>query len=145
MTGQTTLILFKPDAIRKDLVGTVLARFQEEGFKIRGIRMLAATDALLDEHYAHIADLPFFPEVRKFMQETPIIALALEGEDVIDRVRDLLGPTDSTAAAPGTIRGDFGFKDAASKMRNVCHASDSPESAAAELKRFFRDDELFDY
>ncbi|NNM30997.1 MAG: nucleoside-diphosphate kinase, partial [Akkermansiaceae bacterium] len=77
------------------------------------------------------------------MQETPVIALALEGEDVITKVRDLLGPTDSTQAEAGTIRGDFGFKDGDAKMRNVCHASDGPEAAAAELKRFFADDELF--
>jgi nucleoside-diphosphate kinase len=72
-----------------------------------------------------------------------VIALALEGEDAVNRVRDLLGPTDSTEADPGTIRGDFGFKDGDSKMRNVCHASDGPETAAAELKRFFNDNELF--
>ncbi len=144
MASETTLILFKPDAIKKDLVGTVLARFLEEGFKIRGIKMLSATEELLNEHYSHIADLPFFPSVLAFMQETPIISLALTGENVIDRVRELLGPTDSTKAAPGTIRGDFGFKDADSKMRNVCHASDSAGSAQAELTRFFKDDELFD-
>ena len=143
MASQTTLILFKPDAIKKQLVGTVLARFQQAGFRIRGIKMIAMDDDLLAEHYAHIADKPFFPAVRDFMKESPVIAMALAGQDVIDRVRDLLGPTDSTQAAPGTIRGDFGFKDADAKMRNVCHASDSPETAAAELKRFFADHELF--
>ena len=145
MANETTLILFKPDAIAKDLVGTVLGRFQAEGFKIRGIKMMSLSDALLDEHYAHIAEAPFFPAVRSFMQETPVIALALEGEDAISRVRDLLGPTDSKAAHPGTIRGDFGFKDVDSKMRNVCHASDSVENAQAELKRFFNDGEIFSY
>ena len=80
-----------------------------------------------------------------FMQETPVIALALEGENIITRVRDLLGPTDSTTAAPGTIRGDFGDKSGDSKMRNVCHASDSPEAAAAEIKRFFKDGEIFSF
>ena len=145
MASETTLILFKPDAIKKELVGTVLGRFQAEGFRIRGIKMMSLSDELLNEHYAHIAELPFFPEVRGFMQETPVIALALEGENVIARVRDLLGPTDSTQADPGTIRGDFGAKDGDAKMRNVCHASDGAESAEAELKRFFRDDELFDY
>jgi nucleoside-diphosphate kinase len=143
MAHETTLILFKPDAIAKNVVGTVLARFESEGFRIRGMKMMGLSDELLSEHYAHIADLPFFPEVRAFMQETPVIALALDGEDVISKVRDLLGPTDSNAADPGTIRGDFGSKDGDSKMRNVCHASDGPETAAAELKRFFRDGELF--
>ena len=142
---ETTLILFKPDAVAKNLIGTVLARFQAAGFLIRGIKMMHLSDEILAEHYSHIADKPFFPAVRGFMQETPVVALALEGENVIATVRDLLGPTDSIAAAEGTIRGDFGFKDADAKMRNVCHASDSVEAAQAELKRFFKDDEIFSY
>jgi nucleoside-diphosphate kinase len=136
---ETTLILFKPDAIQKSLVGQVLARFEAAGLKIRGIKMFKASDALLQEHYAHIASKPFFPEVQKFMQQTPVIALALAGDNVVARVRDLLGPTDSKKAAKGTIRGDFGVD----VMVNVCHASDSTESAAAELKRFFQPGELF--
>lgn len=143
MAQETTLILFKPDAIAKNLTGQVLARFQTEGFLIRGIKMMALSDEILAEHYSHIADKPFFPSVREFMQETPVIALALEGDNVISRVRDLLGPTDSIAAAPGTIRGDFGFKDGDAKMKNVCHASDSTEAAQAELKRFFDKGEVF--
>lgn len=143
MPNQSTLIIFKPDAIRKQIVGTVLARFEEAGLRIRGAKMMRLSDDLLAEHYAHIAAMPFFPAVRAFMQESPVVVVALEGADAIARVRDLLGPTDSTQAAPGTIRGDFGFKDADSKMRNVCHASDSPETAAAELARFFAPGELF--
>lgn len=143
MALETTLILFKPDAVAKNIVGTVLSRFEAQGFKIRGMKMLFLSDELLADHYSHIADKPFFPSVREFMQETPVIALALEGEDVIGRVRDLLGPTDSKAAAAGTIRGDFGDKEGDAKMRNVCHASDSPEAAADELKRFFKDGEVF--
>jgi nucleoside-diphosphate kinase len=136
---ETTLILFKPDAVKKALVGQVLARFEAAGLKIRGIKMFKASDALLNEHYAHIASKPFFPEVQQFMQQTPVIALALAGDNVIARVRDLLGPTDSKKAAKGTIRGDFGVD----VMVNVCHASDSAETAAAELKRFFQPGELF--
>lgn len=143
MALETSLILFKPDAIKKNLVGAVLARFQEQGFLVRGIKMIHLSDEILAEHYSHIADKPFFPSVRNFMQETPVIALALEGDDVIARVRDLLGPTDSMVAAAGTIRGDFGFKDADAKMRNVCHASDSVEAAQDELKRFFKAGEVF--
>jgi nucleoside-diphosphate kinase len=143
MPLETSLILFKPDAVAKSIVGTVLARFEGAGFRIRGMKMMRLGDDLLAQHYAHIADKPFFPDVRAFMQESPVVALALEGEDAITRVRDLLGPTDSKEAAPGTIRGDFGFKDHDSKMRNVCHASDGPETAAAELERFFADGELF--
>lgn len=141
VSQETTLILFKPDAIRKALVGQVLARFEGAGFRIRGIRMLRFDDALLREHYAHIASRPFFPEVQAFMQETPVIALALSGDNAVNRVRELLGPTDSTKAAKGTIRGDLGVD----VMANVCHASDSPEAAAVELKRFFHDRDLFTY
>lgn len=141
MSLETTLILFKPDAVNKHIVGQVLARFEAAGLKIRGIKMLRFGDALLREHYAHIAAKPFFPDVQTFMQQTPVIALALEGENAVSRIRDLLGPTDSKKAAKGTIRGDFGVD----VMVNVCHASDSAETAAAELKRFFRDDELFSY
>jgi len=136
---ETTLILFKPDAVSKGLVGQVLARFEGAGLKIRGIKMLQFEDALLREHYSHIASKPFFPDVQKFMQQTPIVALALAGEDAVAHVRTLLGPTDSKKAPKGSIRGDLGVD----VMVNVCHASDSPEAAAAELKRFFRDDELF--
>lgn len=145
MSHEISLLLLKPDAIAKNLAGAVLTRFQEQGFTIRGIKMMRLSDEILAEHYSHIADKPFFPSVRSFMQETPVIALALEGENVIARVRDLLGPTDSMVAAAGTIRGDFGFKDADAKMRNVCHASDSVEAAQDELKRFFKDEELFSY
>jgi len=145
MATETTLILLKPDAVSKNYTGDVLARFAKEGFLIRGIKMMKLGDEILAEHYAHIAAMPFFPSVRGFMQETPVIALALEGDDAITRVRDLLGPTDSTTASPGTIRGDLGDKSGDSKMRNVCHASDSTEAATDEIKRFFKADEIFSY
>jgi nucleoside-diphosphate kinase len=136
---ETTLILFKPDAVQKSLVGTVLARFEANALKIRGIKMFKADADLLKEHYSHIADKPFYPEVEGFMQKSPIIALALSGENAIERVRELLGPTDSKKAPKGTIRGDLGED----MMVNVCHASDSSDAAEAELKRFFQPDELF--
>lgn len=139
MAIETSLILLKPDAVEKRLVGPVLARFQAAGFQIRGIKMMRLSEEILREHYAHIAHLPFFPGIITFMSKTPVVAVALEGENAITAVRDLLGPTDSKAAAPGTIRGDLGED----KMVNVCHASDSTDSAAAELERFFRTDELF--
>jgi len=141
MPSETTLILFKPDAVEKNLTGQVLARFESAGFRIRGIKMMQLDDAILREHYSHVADKPFFPDIVSFMSRTPVIALALEGDDVINKVRDLLGPTKSKAAAAGTIRGDFGED----MMVNVCHASDSPEAAAAEIKRFFRDGEVFSF
>jgi len=141
MAIETTLILFKPDAIEKNLTGNVLARFQNAGLTIRGIKMMQLDDAILREHYAHVADKPFFPDIVAFMSRRPVIALALQGEDAIARIRDLLGPTNSKAAPAGTIRGDFGED----MMTNVCHASDSPEAAAAEVQRFFRDDEVFSF
>lgn len=139
MSLETTLILFKPDCVQKGHVGEVLKRFEGEGFKVRGLKMMNLSEEVLKEHYAHVADRPFFPEIVGFMQSSPVVALALEGEDVIARVRDLLGPTDSKKAAAGTIRGDFGTD----MMVNVCHASDSTEAAAAEVKRFFADSEVF--
>lgn len=141
MSLETTLILFKPDAVEKKLVGTVLARFQAAGFQIRGIKMMRLGDEVLREHYSHIADKPFFPEIVEFMSKTPVVALALEGENAVAAVRDLLGPTNSKAAPAGTIRGDLGED----MMVNVCHASDSPEAAAVEVKRFFGADEVFSF
>ncbi len=138
---ETTLILLKPDCVTKGHCGEVIKRLETAGFKIRGCKMMALGAPILREHYAHIAGKPFFPEVETFMQSSPVIALALEGDKVIEKVRDLLGPTDSQAAAPGTIRGDLGVD----KMVNVCHASDSTEAAAVELKRFFADGELLDW
>ena len=130
---ETTLILVKPDAVAQGLTGEVLQRLEKNGFKILNCRMLRLTPALLQEHYAHLANLPFFPEIETFMASGPVVAVALSGENAITRVRELLGPTDSTKAPKGTIRGDLG-KD---KMHNVLHASDSAEAAQAELKRFF--------
>ena len=137
MKAETTLILVKPDAVAEGLTGQVLARLEKEGMKILNCRMLRLDGPLLKEHYSHIAHLPFFPEIEKFMSSGPVIAAALRGPRAIERVRELLGPTDSTKAPKGTIRGDWG-KD---KMHNVLHASDSCETAKAELKRFFGTEE----
>jgi nucleoside-diphosphate kinase len=139
--SETTLILLKPDCVQKGHCGDVIQRFEAHGFKIRGIKMLQLTNELLLEHYAHIASRPFFPEVQEFMQKTPVVALAIEGDDVVSRVRDLLGPTNSKDAAPGTIRGDYGVD----MMVNVVHASDSVDNAKIELNRFFAPGELFAY
>lgn len=139
MAIENSLILFKPDAVEGNIVGSVLSRYEAEGFNIRGIKMMQLDDPILTEHYSHVADEPFFPQIAAFMSRSPVIALALEGEDVISRVRNLLGPTNSKEADKGTIRGDYGTD----MMTNVCHASDSPEAAAAELKRFFKNDEIF--
>ena len=136
---EKTLIIFKPDAMGKRIVGTVLSRFEAAGFDVIGCKMARLTPGVLRAHYAHVADLPFYPEIEAFMSSRPVIMIALQGDNVVQRVRDLLGPTDSRKAAKGTIRGDFGTD----MMTNVVHASDSVENGQAELARFFRPDELF--
>jgi nucleoside-diphosphate kinase len=138
---QTTLVLLKPDCIAGRKAGEVIKRFEEAGFQIRGCKMFRATETVLKEHYAHIASKPFFPEVEAFMQSTPVIALALAGENAIEKVRSIIGPTDSKKADKGTVRGDFGVD----VMVNIVHASDSLDNAAIELERFFLPGELFDY
>lgn len=135
---QKTLIILKPDCMTKKLVGTVISRFEAAGFSIAGAKMLRLQPALLREHYAHVASLPFYPEIENFMSSEPVLVIALAGDNVIARVRELLGPTDSTKAPKGTIRGDFGT----SKMVNIAHASDSEENAAIELARFFKEGEV---
>jgi len=132
---ERTLILLKPDCLENKIAGKVISRFEEKNYQIMATRMIQLDDGLLRDHYAHVADLPFFPEIASFMSSRPVLALILEGENVVQGVRDLLGPTDSTAAPKGTIRGDLGTD----RMRNVVHASDSPENAQIEIDRFFAD------
>ena len=136
---EKTLIIFKPDCMEKHHVGNVLDRFEKAGFTIIGCKMTQLTAQVLREHYAHVASMPFYPEIEKFMSSRPVIVMALQGTAVVSRVRDLLGPTDSRKAAKGTIRGDFGTE----MMRNVVHASDSVANAKTELARFFQPEELF--
>src|SRR5471032_2118334 len=136
---ETTLILLKPDCVTKGHCGDVLQRFEKAGFRIRGCKMMRLSKDLLREHYAHIASKPFFPEVVEFMQSSPVIAVALAADSVVEKVRALAGPTDSKKAAPGTIRGDFGVD----VMVNIVHASDSLETAKVELVRFFQPGEIF--
>ncbi len=138
---QRTLILLKPDAVTKRFVGKVITRFEDAGFVVRGCKMIRLNPAILKEHYAHIADKPFYPEVEAFMSSAPVVALVLEADDVVAKMRDMLGVTDSRKAAPGTIRAELGVD----QMVNVAHASDSPETAEKEVKRFFKDSELFPY
>lgn len=130
---QKSLILLKPDCLEKKLVGEVISRFESKGYSITASKMIQLDNSLLREHYSHVAHLPFFPEIASFMSSRPVMALILEGEDVISGVRDLVGPTDSTTAPAGTIRGDLG----SDRMKNIIHASDSEDSASAEIQRFF--------
>ena len=135
---QRTLILLKPDCVQKRLVGQVISRFESANYSIIACKLVQLHEDLLNEHYAHVAHLPFFPEIVEFMSSCPVLAIVLEGEKVIQGVRDLIGPTDSMVAPKGTIRGDLGTD----RMKNVVHASDSPESALAEINRFFEADQI---
>ncbi|MBN1403702.1 MAG: nucleoside-diphosphate kinase [Opitutales bacterium] len=135
---ERTLILYKPDAFTTRKVGATISRFEQAGFEIVGCKMMQLTSELLREHYAHIAHLPFFPEIEGFMSSKPVIAMVLKADGVIARVRNLVGPTNSAVAPAGTIRGDWGQD----KMHNIVHASDSPEAAEAEIKRFFKAEEV---
>lgn len=137
---QKTFVIFKPDCMEQKHVGEVLSRFEAADFTVVGCKMMRLTSELLREHYSHVADKPFYPEIEEFMSSRPVIAMALQGEGIVAKVRDLLGPTDSRKADKGTIRGDFGTE----MMKNVVHASDSDENAAIELKRFFKAEELFE-
>jgi nucleoside-diphosphate kinase len=136
---EKTLIIFKPDCMEKRHVGDVLGRFEKAGFSIAGCKMVRLDAPMLREHYAHVANLPFYPDIEEFMSSRPVIVMALEGPSAVGKVRELLGPTDSRKAPKGTIRGDFGTE----MMRNVVHASDSVENAKIELARFFAPAEIF--
>ena len=122
---EKTFVIFKPDCMEQHHVGAVLSRFEAAGFDVIGCKMTLLSPALLREHYAHVADKPFYPEIEKFMASRPVIMIAMQGANIVQRVRDLLGPTDSRKAAKGTIRGDFGTE----MMKNVVHASDTVDNA----------------
>jgi nucleoside-diphosphate kinase len=138
---ERTLVLIKPDAIQRGLVGDITQRFERKGLKLVAMKMMTLDEAVLREHYAHIADKPFFPGVSQFMRSTPIVAMCWEGVEVIETVRRITGITKAREAEAGSIRGDF----AMSVSCNVIHASDSIDNAKAEVKRFFKTDETFDY
>lgn len=135
---ERSLIILKPDAFDKRKAGASLQRLEEAGFDVVAAKMLRLDGDLLGRHYAHIADKPFFPAVEAFMSSRPVLVLVLQGEGVVERVRNLLGPTDSAVAPAGTLRGDWGTD----KMRNIAHASDGPEAAEEEIARFFKPEEL---
>lgn len=138
---ERTLVIIKPDAIQRGLIGEVTKRFERKGLKLAGMKMITLEATLLKEHYSHLADKPFFKGICDFMQSSPVIVQCWEGLEAVNAVRLIAGITKAREADGGTIRGDF----AMSLQCNVIHASDSAENAKAEVKRFFRDDELFAY
>lgn len=137
---ERTLVLLKPSTIERALIGEIINRFEKKGLRIAGMKMLQLDDDILAEHYAHLKNKPFFGILKASMMKTPVVAMCLEGVDAIAVVRYITGYTNGRKADPGTIRGDYCM----SNQQNIVHASDSPEAAEAELKRFFRPEEIFD-
>ena len=133
MAVETTLLVVKPDGVRRGLVGEVLRRAETKGLRITDLRMMTIERALAEEHYREHREKPFFPELVGFITSGPVVVARLEGENAIDVWRTLMGPTDPSSALPGTIRGDLGL----AITENIVHGSDSPESAERELKLFF--------
>ena len=129
---ETTCVLIKPDAMHAHKIGEIIARFEKAGLEITNCKMLTLDRDVLARHYAHLLDKPFYPEVEEFMQSSPVVALAVSGDNAVAAVRTLAGPTNPAKAAPGAIRADFGTD----VMKNAIHASDAPEAAVAELVRF---------
>lgn len=138
---ERTLVILKPDCVQRGLCGAVLSRFEQRGFSIAGMKLVKLDAALLREHYAHIADKPFFPGIEKLMSSSPVVVAVIEGKEAVEAVRAMCGPTNARKAAPGTIRGDYSL----SMQCNVIHASDSLETAKKEIARFFKPEELHSY
>jgi nucleoside-diphosphate kinase len=136
-TSQRTLILVKPDGVRRGLVGEVITRIESKGYKISALRMLTAEKSMLESHYAEHQGKPFYEPLMEFMLSGPIVAMIAEGERVIEGFRSLAGATDPTVAAPGSIRGDLARDQGTRVVQNIVHGSDSTESAEREIKIFF--------
>lgn len=134
---ERTLILVKPDGVRRGLVGQVISRIESKGYQITDLKLMNPTRALLEEHYAEHKGKPFFEPLVEFMLSGPIVAMVAEGERVIEGFRSLAGVTDPTVAAPGTIRGDLARDQGTKVVQNLVHGSDSPESANREIAIFF--------
>ena len=140
MKLEKTLVLLKPCTLERALMGEIISRFEKKGLRIVGMKMMQLDDAILADHYSHLVDKPFFGILKASMMRTPVVAMCLEGVDAISVVRAITGSTNGRNADPGTIRGDYCM----SNQQNIVHASDSPESAKAELNRFFSPEEIFD-
>jgi len=137
---ERTLVIIKPDAIQRGLIGTIISRFENKGMQVIGCKLMQITDDISARHYTELADKPFYPRIREYMTDGPSIIMVLQGPKAINIVRTVMGSTFGDKAQPGTIRGDFsngGF--------NLVHGSDSPESASREIALFFSPQEIIDY
>lgn len=138
---EKTLLILKPSAIQRGLIGEVIKRFEQKGLCLAALKMMQLDDNILNVHYAHLKDKPFFGSVKESMMSTPVIVMCWKGVDAAKVVRSLTGCTNGREATPGTIRGDFSV----SMQENIVHTSDSAQSAKVELIRFFDSNEIFDY
>ncbi|MGC9529145.1 MAG: nucleoside-diphosphate kinase [Candidatus Bipolaricaulaceae bacterium] len=138
---ERTLVLLKPDALQRRLVGKIIARLEEKGLKIVGMKLMQISSELARRHYAEHREKPFFSELVSFITSAPVVAMVVEGDGAIETVRKLMGRTNPREAAPGTVRGDFGL----SITQNLVHGSDSPASAEREVPLFFAEQELVGY
>ena len=138
---QKTLVLIKPDAVQRGLSGEIIARLERRGLKLVGMKMLHVSQELAHRHYGAHVDKPFFGSLVDFITSSPLIAIAVEGENAVDVVRTTMGATNPVDASPGTVRGDYGLTIG----MNLIHGSDSPESAETELALFFDENEIIDY
>jgi nucleoside-diphosphate kinase len=138
---QVTLVILKPSAIQRAILGEVISRFEKKGLQIVGMKMINLSDEVLKIHYSHLVNKPFYGRIKDSMQASPVVVMALKGVDAVNVVRKITGVTNGRDAQPGTIRGDYSI----SVQENIVHASDSYETAQTELARFFTTDEIFDY
>jgi nucleoside-diphosphate kinase len=138
---QKSLVLLKPDCVERRLVGEIIGRFERKGLNIIAMKMVRVTPELSKQHYAEHVSKPFYPNLEEFITSSPIVAMVIEGLDVVRVIREMLGATNGLKAAPGTIRGDF----SSSRQMNLVHASDSEESAAREVSLYFQASELCEY
>ncbi|PFH60090.1 hypothetical protein XA68_11478 [Ophiocordyceps unilateralis] len=139
--NERTFIAVKPDGVRRGLVGEIISRFEKRGFKLVALRMMQPTKEHMQKHYEDLKSKPFFNDLVAFMSSGPVCAMVWEGLDVVKTGRTMLGATDPLASAPGTIRGDYAIH----LGRNVCHGSDSVESAVKEIKLWFKGDSIINY
>ncbi|MCG1009092.1 nucleoside-diphosphate kinase [Salinicoccus sp. ID82-1] len=138
---EKTFLMIKPDGVQRNLVGAIVGRLENKGFRIAGAKLMQVSEELAKTHYQEHEEKPFFGELVDFITSGPVFAMVLEGDNVIDTARLAVGATNPQQAAPGTIRGDYGL----TVGKNIIHGSDSKESAEREISLFFNEDEILDY
>merc|ERR1719231_1543435 len=141
MDIERTYIMIKPDGVQRGLVGEIIKRFEQRGYKLGGLKLYQASEELLRKHYSDLVEKKFFPDLLSYMLSGPVTCMVWEGENAVKMGRQMLGETNPQASLPGTIRGDFSIVVG----RNICHGSDSPENAEKEIALWFKEDEIVDW